>query len=98
MVNFMKQLIVSIAIILSSAYSFAQQLPLSKEDSIAIVEQNKKIIKIVSETTIKEFNEWIYKNLTADKYNEFFAQWYNAFVSYKLSLLPKEDKTKKTTK
>lgn len=91
----MKQLIITISIFLFSLTAFAQN-KVSKEDSIKIAETNKKIIQIEDKTNIQELKVWLFKNyLTAEKWQEFFAG-YNAFIDYKLSTLPKEEKPKTT--
>lgn len=51
----------------------------SKADSIKQAEINKVVNEIVTKTSIATFQEWLYKTMTAEKFNE-FLQYYNGYI------------------
>lgn len=74
----MKHLLI-ITLILVSVSSFGQTSTKINTDSLQRVENNKIILDIITKTGIKDLEQWLYKNWTAEKYNE-FVQLYNLFV------------------
>lgn len=69
--------IICISIVFLSLTGFAQ-----KTDSLERVKQQKEVQEIISKTTIQELEQFLYKTMTAEKYNE-FVQYYNAFIQRK---------------
>lgn len=72
----MKNLIFILIAVVLSSISYGQT---TKADSIKQVEQQKIVTEIVTKTPIATFQEWLYKNMTAEKYNE-FVQFYNEYI------------------
>lgn len=75
----MKKTIIAIIVILSGFTLNAQTSTKINTDSLQRVENNKIILDIITKTGIKDLEQWLYKNWTAEKYNE-FVQLYNLFV------------------
>ncbi len=89
-----KKITITLLIILLSITGYTQT---PKADSIKQAEQQKIIIQIETKTTIEELKFWLYKNyLTGEKFDE-FMRYYNAFINYKFSLMPKTDSTTNKT-
>jgi hypothetical protein len=74
----MKKLLL-ILLISISVNSFSQ---ITKADSLLIIETNKYIDSIPKKTSISEYMEWMYENVSAKQYNE-FMQFYNVFLQRK---------------
>lgn len=87
----MKRILILSLLILAAAAGFAQGTATKEnKDSLASVQAGKVVNQIVETTPVKEFDMWLFKNWTAEKYNE-FVQVYNVFVQekYKEYLLKK---------
>jgi len=56
----------------------------AKQDSAQLkqAEISAFVEQVVNNTTIKEFQQWCYKKMTAEKYDE-FAQFYQLFLQQK---------------
>lgn len=78
----MKKLLV-IIVILFSAFTINAQTASGKlnvnADSLQKVENNKIVMDIITKTAIRDLEQWLFKNWTAEKYSE-FVQLYNLFV------------------
>lgn len=80
----MKKLFLVIAIAFSvSAFGQGNSV---KSDTAAIIKEqeaaNKFVSELVSKTSIKEFQEWVYENLPAKQSDE-FIRLYNYFIQQK---------------
>lgn len=74
-------IIIALCVLFSaSAFSQSSQKEnLQKTDSVAL--WNKRIDSVLSTTTIKLFQSWLYENATVKQYQEGkFVDLYNAFV------------------
>lgn len=89
----MKKLMLFITVSLFATIVQAQgnSVKPTKEDSLKQVEANKIVQEIITKTPIKDFQEWLYKTMPADKYDEFKA-YYTAFIQlqYNERLKPKK--------
>lgn len=83
----MKQIILAFLLIIS-VNSFSQTGTSAKvdikADSIQRAENNKIVLDILKTTSVKDLEGWLYKNMTAEKYNE-FLQFYNLFIQEKFN-------------
>lgn len=77
----MKKLLLFITVILFaiSVQSQGNSVKPSKEDSLKQVEINKVVQEIITKTPVKDFQEWLYKTMPAEAYDQ-FARYYNAFI------------------
>ena len=84
-----KKITTTIAILIS-LQSFSQ-----KVDSVAL--WNKHIDSVMSKTSIKDFQQWLYENATVKQYQEGkFVDLYNAYVQqqYNVWIAPKSQPKK----
>lgn len=79
----MRKILTSIAIIIS-LQSFGQSSQKENRiDSVAL--WNNHLDSVISKTSIKDFQSWLYENATIKQYNESkFVDLYNYFVQYQL--------------
>lgn len=63
----------------------------TKEDSLKQVEAQKIVTEIITKTPVKEFQEWLYKTMPAEQYEQ-FMNYYKAFIQlqYNERLKPKK--------
>jgi len=78
----MKKLITAIAILISLTTHAQSQ----KEDSLLRVEAGKYVDTLIKKTSIKEFQEFMWSNLTGKVYSELpFPQAYDLFIQSKIN-------------
>lgn len=79
----MKSILTATAIIIS-LQSFGQSSQKENRiDSVAL--WNNHLDSVISKTSIKDFQSWLYENATIKQYNESkFVDLYNSFVQYQL--------------
>jgi len=81
--------LIFIAVVLSSI-SYGQT---NKADSIKQAEANKVVTEIVTKTSIKTFQEWLFETMTAKQYND-FMQYYNEYIRQQYADKTKPNKLK----
>jgi broad specificity phosphatase PhoE len=84
--------IIAIVLTISALTTFGQGT--SVKDSILQVEAKKFIDSLPVKSTLKEFQIFLYENMTAKEYNEKFAQMYQAFLQIKYNAWLAEKKKK----
>jgi flagellar biosynthesis protein FliP len=80
----MKKISLSIIIILSGFALNAQTSTKINTDSLQRIENDKIVQDIITKTGIKDLEQWLFKNWTAEKYSEFF-KLYSLFVQEKFN-------------
>jgi hypothetical protein len=81
----MKQTIIVLLILISIGSPGQTSIKADqKTDSIQRAAENNKIVQEVLKTPVKDLQEWLYKNWTAERYDE-FIQFYNLFIQEKFN-------------
>lgn len=82
----MKKLLTAIAFVLVTTISFSQGTSVKTDTTAQRKEQeaiNKFISELVSKTSIKDFQQWMYDNNAGVKDFEVFNRMYQAFIQQK---------------
>ena len=78
----MKQTLITICIFISLSTHAQSQ----KEDSLLRIEAGKYVDTLIKKTSIKEFQEFMWANLTGKVYSELpFPQAYDLFIQSKIN-------------